>query len=89
MRHLLCIALFLCCAAMPGEESPKTEIKPYPLTQCLMMDDSVDRKIPAEVYKGQEFLFCCKGCIRKFKKDPEKYLTLLNAKVAEKTGAAH
>ena len=26
------------------------------------------------IYKGKEYLFCCHGCLEKFKKEPEKYL---------------
>jgi hypothetical protein len=26
------------------------------------------------VHNGQEVKFCCKPCVAKFKKDPEKYL---------------
>jgi YHS domain-containing protein len=29
------------------------------------------------MYKGQVFEFCCKPCLKKFNKDPEKYRAML------------
>ncbi|MBI3313326.1 MAG: YHS domain-containing protein [Candidatus Omnitrophica bacterium] len=25
-------------------------------------------------YRGKRYYFCCKSCVKKFKKNPEKYL---------------
>jgi YHS domain-containing protein len=38
------------------------------------------------VYKGQEMKFCCSDCPPKFKKNPEKYMEMLDE--AEKKAAA-
>jgi len=38
------------------------------------------------VYKGQAVKLCCGGCVKKFQKDPTKYMAEL-AKADEKTGA--
>ena len=58
---------------------PKT--KPYPLDWCLVTDDGLDDwdEQTATVYKGQEFKFCCKTCLSKFEKDPNKYVAKLRA----------
>lgn len=56
-------------------------VKPYPLDVCVIMDDKVDPSIPSVVYKGQEFKFCCKGCVKKFNANPDKYLAKLEAEV--------
>lgn len=32
--------------------------------------------------------FCCKGCVKDFKKDPEKYLKILDAAAAKKNASA-
>ena len=29
------------------------------------------------IYKGQEMKFCCNGCVKDFKKNPDKYLKKL------------
>jgi YHS domain-containing protein len=58
-------------------EAPKP--KPYPLTTCLVSGedlDEMDERV-STVYKGQTFEFCCKPCLVKFKKDPEKYASKL------------
>ncbi|WP_035610439.1 YHS domain-containing protein [Haloferula sp. BvORR071] len=53
--------------------------KPYPLKKCLVTGDGLDDmdERVTTVYKGQTFEFCCKPCLKKFNKNPEKYLTAL------------
>lgn len=56
--------------------------RPYPLTTCLVSDedlDSMDERV-STVYEGQVFEFCCKPCLKKFRKNPAKYQALLAAK---------
>ena len=36
------------------------------------------------VHEGQTVKFCCKGCIKDFKKDPAKYLKKLDQPAAGK-----
>jgi YHS domain-containing protein len=52
------------------------ESKPYPLDYCLVGgSDLGDMGEPVSyVHNGQEFKFCCKPCIPKFKKNPEKFI---------------
>lgn len=53
--------------------------KPYPLETCLVSNedlDEMDERI-STVHKGQIFEFCCKPCLVKFRKDPEKYVAKL------------
>jgi YHS domain-containing protein len=55
--------------------------RPYPLTTCLVSGedlDSMDERV-STVYEGQVFEFCCKPCLKKFNKDPEKYQAMLTA----------
>ncbi len=55
--------------------------KPYPLEICLVSNedlDEMDERV-ATVYEGQTFEFCCKPCLVKFRKDPEKYVAKLKA----------
>lgn len=54
-------------------------LKGYPVDYCIVMGDKL---IPDEIvtyeHEGKTLLFCCKMCIKDFKKDPEKYLKKLN-----------
>ena len=50
--------------------------KPYTLDTCIVSDNELGSMGDPISYNhnGQEVKFCCKPCIKKFKKDPEKYL---------------
>ncbi len=84
-------SIILSCICILGgmaEEAKPAAVKPYPLDHCLLMDGGkVDKDSATEVYQGQEFRFCCKGCVRRFKKDPDKYLKQLAEEVAKKKDA--
>ena len=66
----------------------KTAPKPYPLKYCLVSGEKIGEmgKPAALIYKGQEIKFCCKDCIKEFKKDPKKYMKKLAE--AQKKSAA-
>lgn len=53
-----------------------TAAKPYPLDICIVSDNELGSMGDpiSYVHEGQEVKFCCKPCIKKFKKDPDKYL---------------
>lgn len=53
---------------------------PYPLDTCIVTDNELGSMGDYISYNhnGQEVKFCCKPCIKKFKKDPEKYLKKIN-----------
>ena len=60
----------------------------YPLTQCVVEpDDSLfadDEDMGVNVVYGNRLArFCCKGCIKDFKKEPAKYLTMIDAAAIE------
>jgi len=40
---------------------------------CIVSGEKIDSKITAD-YKGKTYAFCCKTCLKKFTKDPEKYV---------------
>ena len=42
-------------------------------TMCPVMPEMEGKKNINYTYKGKKYFFCCKGCIAKFKKDPDKY----------------
>jgi YHS domain-containing protein len=53
------------------------DVKPYPLTTCIVSGDKIDPTVPPVVYNGQQVKFCCKSCVKKFQSAPEKYLIKL------------
>lgn len=46
---------------------------------CPVMGDPVDPEVQTVEYKGKLIGFCCKSCIKKFQKEPEKYLMNLSS----------
>lgn len=67
-----------------GKES---KLKPYPLKTCLITGEKLGGMGDPYVlkYKDREIKFCCKGCVKDFNKDPDKYVKLIEA--AEKKAA--
>lgn len=60
--------------------------KHYPLTTCVVSGEKLGEMGAPYVHKhnGREVRFCCKGCLKDFNKDPNKYLKALTN--AEKKG---
>lgn len=98
-RTLLTIATLTLLAGAPalvradGTNTPGSPtnavVKPYPLDYCLVSGDKIggDMGKPVViVYQGQEIKFCCADCPKEFKKNPDKYMKLLDK--AEKKAAA-
>jgi len=69
LSHLSMLPFFIGC----GQQG---DANPYPLDYCLVGgSDLGDMGEPVSyIHNGQEFKFCCKPCIPKFKKNPEKYI---------------
>ncbi len=44
-----------------------------PTEICPVTGDKIDPKV-STTYKGKEYHFCCRDCVRKFKRNPEKYI---------------
>ncbi len=45
-------------------------------TMCPVMSAPINKELFVE-YKGKKVYFCCQGCERMFKEEPEKYLAKL------------
>jgi hypothetical protein len=55
--------------------------RPYTLTTCVVSDEKLGGDMGEPViyqHEGREIRFCCKGCIKDFKKAPAKYLKKLD-----------
>ena len=68
----------------PAEGSAEGAVKPYPLDVCLVMDVPLDSMggVQTLVHEGQEWKFCCGGCVSSFQADPEHWTERLQAAVA-------
>ena len=68
-----------------ADEKPAAKPKPYPLKTCIISGDKLGEMGEpfVYVYEGREIKFCCKGCLKDFKKDPAKYLKKIDAEVAK------
>jgi hypothetical protein len=72
-------------AAVIAKQSPT-----YPLKTCVVSGEALggDMGAPVDyVYQGRLVRFCCKGCIKKFNAEPEKFLKMIDD-AAAKAGAA-
>ncbi len=59
------------CSPGKGLSSSKGEV--INIT-CPVMGDAVDKNTPHKtVYKGKTVGFCCAGCVKTFKENPEQY----------------
>lgn len=57
-------------------------VKPYPLKTCVVSDEKLggDMGDPyVFTYKNREVKLCCKGCLKDFNKEPEKYVKKMEA----------
>jgi YHS domain-containing protein len=72
-------------APASGTNAP---VKPYPFNYCLISGDKLGEmgKPITTNYLGQQIKFCCPGCVKDFKKDPDAYIKKLLA--TEKKAAA-
>ena len=78
---LAVLAGFTLAAPAVFAEDAKTD-KPdtYPLKTCVVSGEKLGEMGKPYVYthEGREVRFCCKGCLKDFKKDPAKYVKKLD-----------
>ncbi len=82
----LALLVFVSSASVRAEDAaPKTE-SAYPLKTCVVAGDDLGSMGEPYVHvhkeagkPDREVRFCCKGCLKKFSKDPAKYLAKLDA----------
>jgi len=89
LLFLLSLGLVSCATKPPATTDPKPtskkvakkepKPKPYPLKTCLVTGDGLDDmdERVTTVYQGQTFEFCCKPCLKKFNKNPAKFVKAL------------
>jgi hypothetical protein len=89
MKSLLTSALITIVLALPvlrAEPAAPAATPAYPLTTCVVSGEALGSMGDAyvHIYKEEgkpdrEVSLCCKGCLKKFTKDPAKYLGKLDA----------
>lgn len=77
-------AASLSAADTPVDAATEPVAKPYPLETCIVSDEALGSmgKPVVIVHEGQEVKFCCKGCVKKFTKDPAAFLPKLTPEAA-------
>ncbi len=56
------------------------KVKAYPLTKCIVSDEALEDGVAVgAVVDGREYQFCCKSCIKDFRKDTAKFAKKLDA----------
>jgi YHS domain-containing protein len=76
MKKLMVLTLLVLMAGASASlmAEPTTQPSNTPVnTMCpVMKDEKIKEGVTVE-YKGKTIGFCCKRCVAKFNKDPEKY----------------
>ncbi len=73
-----------CC----GGEEPKADAAVVAQKLCPVMGGAVKKDIFVD-YSGRRIYFCCNGCPDTFKKDPEKYLKIVDRQLKEANPGGH
>ena len=90
MKRLLSLCFILVAAPLLATDPVPRPAAPAGAqainTTCPVSGDevgSVGKPVYVE-YNGKKIAFCCKDCVKKFRKNPDKY-----SKLAEKNESAH
>ena len=75
-KFLLSVSALLCLVtnARSADGPSESKAKAYPLTTCIVTDETLGDDAVMKVYDGQEIKFCCKKCFKDFEKDQATYL---------------
>lgn len=62
--------------AFAADKGADAKIKPYTLKYCVVSGDKLGEMGKPFVFTNddREIKFCCKSCVKDFKKDPAKYV---------------
>lgn len=78
MKTILTLAFMLGVSSLNAADAPK----PFPssLKTCVVSGDKLGEMGKPYVFthEGQEVKLCCKDCLKDFKKDPAKYMKMIN-----------
>lgn len=76
----LVVAFASCSKADDKPAAPTTQASAYPLTTCPVSGEKLGAMGDPVIisYQGREVRFCCSNCEAEFKKDPAKYVAMLD-----------
>ena len=79
------MASFLAPLSGLAADKKSEKLKPYPLKTCVVSGANLGEMGAPFVYEyeGREIKFCCKGCLKDFKKDPAKYIKMIDEAAAK------
>lgn len=73
------ITLALVTSLAGVSAAPEAKKKSYNRDVCIVSDNKLGSmgRVITKTYGDQEVKFCCKPCVGKFEKNPQKYLSKL------------
>jgi YHS domain-containing protein len=73
------LLLASCATGRIGSSTTSSGVKSYTSDTCLVTGNKLGSmgSPVTKVYGNQEVKFCCKPCVAKFDKDPQRYLAKL------------
>ena len=76
---ILVATLLTPLASLAADTKTEKKLKPYPLKTCMISGEKLGDMGEAYVYEyqGREIKFCCQGCVKDFKKEPAKYIKIM------------
>jgi hypothetical protein len=79
LKHIIAailVASFLLPLSGLAGDKKTEKLKPYTLKTCIISGDKLGEMGDPFVYtyKDREIKFCCKGCLKDFNKEPDKYI---------------
>ena len=93
MKTLKCLfvaAVVIGLASVPlisvaADDKAPAKPKPYTLKTCVVSGEKLGEMGDPYVYvhEGREIKFCCKGCLKDFKKDTAKYVKKIESEEAK------
>lgn len=81
-RFFASLAAASLLAGTATDAAAEEKVKPYPLKKCVVSDENFGGDM-GEPYvfkhKDREVKLCCKGCLKDFNKNSEKYVKKMAA----------
>jgi len=73
------VASFLLPMSGLAADKKAEKLKPYTLKTCVVSGEKLGEMGDPFVYayEGREIKFCCKGCLKDFNKEPDKYIKMI------------
>ena len=70
------VTAFIAPVSGLAAEKKSEKLRPYPLKTCVVSGEKLGEMGDPFVYayQGREIKFCCKDCVKDFKKDPAKFM---------------